>query len=554
MTRHADIEEPVLDLEVFGRSPYLPSSAGEWVTALAILAVIAFFGSRAAGWPVVGFMTFTAIASYLFDAVAYIPLAIALAAFLAWRYRGHTAHDRPGLRTLREAVIGTSVFVLYEIGRHLVEGSWETASANADAIMRFQDRLRLDQEYAVQQFLLRNDRFVDFINSAYSWAFLPLVAGTLFWLFIVDDPVYRRFRISLAISAALAVVIMAAFPVAPPRLMPENNIIGTHAMRGGSHSFVNEYAAVPSLHVGWVALSGLALFVGVRHWIRWVWLVFPVTLMGFIVMATGHHYLVDGVVGSLLGVVPFLALTYRTAVQRSPEGQLRFADTGLGQALVAVSRELDIWPRLRFTTYSLSILLAYMIVREIVDPGFTNYWGYMVAQIAISIVAVLVLSVKFRDEGGLSVVTHGIIVVTTYADTLGTAGHMYDRFVAYDKITHFLGTAAVASAAGDILLALRRRGTISWSPIKIMTVAVTIAIVAALGWEVYEYYGDRLFGTGRHAGAEDTIYDIISDSVGAIVAAAMLYWWHFVPHSQTSPLTYESIACFGKRDEDGRCL
>ena len=42
-----------------------------------------------------------------------------------------------------------------------------------------------------------------------------------------------------------------------------------------------------------------------------------------------------------------------------------------------------------------------------------------------------------------------------YADTLGTAGHMYDRYIAYDNITHFLGTAALASAAGDILLALR---------------------------------------------------------------------------------------------------
>jgi hypothetical protein len=193
-----------------------------------------------------------------------------------------------------------------------------------------------------------------------------------------------------------------------------------------------------------------------------------------------------------------------------------------------------------------------MIVRQFVDPGFTNYWGYMVAQIALSIVLILIVSVKFAPEGGLSTVTHGIIVVTTYADTLGTAGHMYDRFVAYDKVTHFLGTAALASAAGDVLLALRARGALDWRPVSIMTAAIAIAVLAAVGWEIYEYYGDRLFGTGRHAGAEDTIYDIISDAAGAFVAAAMLYWWHFFPEGRLAQPAHGSLLTDTRPDDDRR--
>ena len=51
--------------------------------------------------------------------------------------------------------------------------------------------------------------------------------------------------------------------------------------------------------------------------------------------------------------------------------------------------------------------------RHLAQKGLTNYWGYMVAQIALSIVAIMIVSVKFAPEGGLSAVTHGIIVVTT---------------------------------------------------------------------------------------------------------------------------------------------
>ncbi|CAN5737006.1 hypothetical protein BH20CHL4_BH20CHL4_02770 [soil metagenome] len=517
-----------------------------------VFVLIAVFGARASSRPAAVFMLFAAFAAYLFDSVIYIPMAIAVAGVSAWFYRGRTEHDRPGPRVLREATLCSAVFVLYEFGRHLVEGTWETARSNADALMAFQDRLHLSQEYAVQQFLLRNETFVGLINSSYSWFFLPIVAGALFWLFIVDDPVFRRFRTCLAISAALALVIMALFPVAPPRMLPGSDIIGTHAMRGGSHSFVNQFAAVPSLHVGWVALSGVALFAGVKHWIRWFWLIGPVFVMTFTVMATGHHYLVDGIVGSAIGVIPFLVLTYRSALEASPSRRIIFAETGFGHALNSAAREVADVPRLRFTTYTLGFLLTYMIVRQIVDHGFTNYWCYMVAQVAISIVVILIVSVKFAPEGGLSLVTHMIVVVTTYADTLGTAGHMYDRYAAYDKVTHFLGTAAVATAAGDILLALRRRGRITWGPLRVMSAAVVVAMGLALSWEVYEFYGDSLFGTGRHAGAEDTIYDIISDGAGAFVAAGLLFLWHFAPNDLGVPSRARPFAIDASRDDDRR--
>ncbi len=524
-------------MEIFGRSPYTPTSPLEWLLLIGVLGAVVTTATLAADWPAAVLMLFAAIASFLFDSALYIPLGIASAGAIALAFRGRTVHDRPGQRALREGLICSGVFTLYEMGRHATRGSAGDALRNSEAIIAFERHLRIDPEHAAQGLLLRHRELLHFVNSAYSWLFLPFVAGTLFWLYLTQDQLFRQYRTSLAISALVAVVIIALHPVAPPRLTPGSNLIGTHALVGGSHSFVNQFAAMPSLHVGWVALSGVALFVGVKSWVRWIWLVGPVSGMLFVVMSTGHHYLIDGIVGATISVGPLLAILW---VDRRLGGPYYFSFSVLEpRRLMAyantAAREIAEVPRLRFTVYSLGLLLTYLIVRQFVDPGFTHYWGYMVAQIALSIAVILILSVHYSAQGGFSLLTHGIIVVTTYADTLGTAGHMYDRYISYDKVTHFLGSAAVASAVGDVLIAKARKGSIDWSPRKMMIMAAGIAVGMGVLWEVYEYVGDRLLDTGRDGGMTDTTYDLISDSAGAIFAAALLYWWQFTSPETLAP-------------------
>jgi hypothetical protein len=297
-------------MEIFGRSPYIPASTFEWLVLIGVLGAIVTTATLASDWPAAVLMLFAGIASFLFDSAMYIPLGIALAGTTALLFRGNTAHARPGQRAVREGLICSGVFTLYEMGRHATRGGADDALRNSAAIIDFERHLRIDPEFAVQSLLLRHRELLHFVNSAYSWLFLPFVAGTLFWLYLTQDQLFRQYRTALAISALVAIVIIALHPVAPPRLTPGSNLIGTHALVGGSHSFVNQFAAVPSLHVGWVALSGVALFVGVKSWIRWFWLVGPASGMLFVVMSTGHHYLVDGIVGVTISVGPLLAIRW----------------------------------------------------------------------------------------------------------------------------------------------------------------------------------------------------------------------------------------------------
>ncbi len=273
--------------------------------------------------------------------------------------------------------------------------------------------------------------------------------------------------------------------------------------------------------------------------------------MALVVMATGRNYVVDWIVGIAIALGPFLAILW---VDRRLGGPYYFSLSLLPRGVSAaylnsIAREIADVPRLRASVYSFGFLLTYMVARQAVDPGFTRYWGYMVTQIALTILIIVVFSEHFADQGGFSVLTHAIVIVTTYADTIGTAAHMYDRFISYDKFTHFFGCAAVASAMGDLLINMSRKGTIDWSPSKLIAVAVGLAIGAGMVWEFYEFVGDHLLDTGRHNGRVDTTYDLISDTLGALVAAAFLYWWHFTTPAQVAQQRQPAVVTQGVEDD-----
>jgi len=83
----------------------------------------------------------------------------------------------------------------------------------------------------------------------------------------------------------------------------------------------------------------------------------------------------------------------------------------------------------------------------------------------------------------------------------------------------------LTAAGADIIFAVQRRRNVEVHPMRVLTWAIGIAVGLGAAWEFYEYFGDILFDTGRHAGAVDTSYDLISDSVGAILGAALLWRW-----------------------------
>ena len=67
-------------------------------------------------------------------------------------------------------------------------------------------------------------------------------------------------------------------------------------------SLVNQYAAVPSLHVGWNLLIGITIFTSTdRRWLKAIGVIIPI-LMAISVVVTANHFVIDGFLGAIVAL------------------------------------------------------------------------------------------------------------------------------------------------------------------------------------------------------------------------------------------------------------
>lgn len=215
---------------------------------------------------------------------------------------------------LREAAFIAAAALLYSVVRGMTDDRVEAAFANAEHVIAFERSLGIFIEADLQRAALEWSGTADIVNAIYI-SYWPLVFGTLAWLLIRHPETYPLYRNALLASGALSLAVFAAYPLAPPRFLPEYGFVDTIAKGSdGYRSFnasamVNEYAAMPSLHFGWVLLLATAV-VAVAHnrAVRAVAIAAPALMLVAIVL-TGNHYIVDGVVGGVV-VLGGLGIAY----------------------------------------------------------------------------------------------------------------------------------------------------------------------------------------------------------------------------------------------------
>jgi hypothetical protein len=131
---------------------------------------------------------------------------------------------------------------------------------------------------------------------------------------------YWRGYWAIVLASAIALAVYAAWPVAPPRLVPDlgiADVMRDHADYGwwgsaasaprGIGDATNQYAAMPSLHFGWSLWCGIQIWaLSGRAW-RLLAVAYP-ALQVLVVVATGNHFLLDVVGGAAVVVVAYLAV------------------------------------------------------------------------------------------------------------------------------------------------------------------------------------------------------------------------------------------------------
>jgi membrane-associated phospholipid phosphatase len=202
------------------------------------------------------------------------------------------------------AFVATAVAVYFAV-RSLTSGSASVAEDNAGLLVDLERALGVFVERDVQRIVLQVDGVVPVVNAIYIYGHWPVIAAVLGWLAWRRRDAFVVYRNALLISGLVGMVIVATFPVAPPRLM-DLGFLDTVTRHSEAYrvlqppSFTNQYAAMPSFHVGWDLLVGIALVrEGGRRWLRVAGTLLPL-LMLVSVVVTGNHYFVDAVVGDAI--------------------------------------------------------------------------------------------------------------------------------------------------------------------------------------------------------------------------------------------------------------
>lgn len=210
--------------------------------------------------------------------------------------------------------VGIGIFLFYT-ARGLIPTHAAAASERSRDLFELEQRLNIAKETVVQAWTLNYEVLVHYFNVIYIYGHFPIIVILLAILYFGHREGYRVLRNGLLLSALAGLVIWWLLPVAPPRLFSHYTFSDTLAVRpviGGDLQpdfFANRYAAVPSFHAGWALLMEVVIWRATKRIdIRMVTLL--LTLSMFVgVVATGNHYFLDVLIGSVIVVgALFLAL------------------------------------------------------------------------------------------------------------------------------------------------------------------------------------------------------------------------------------------------------
>ena len=226
---------------------------------------------------------------------------------VVWRVLARTPSNRVAdalIPAAREFSLIAGLYAVWRLARMLPVTHEAGALDRARAIDHFQHLLHLPTEIRVQHFVIVHDRLAEFVNAYYAIVHVPALIVFLIWAFVRHRDRYPHWRNGL-VAVTAGCLVIRFIRVAPPRFVEELDFVDLSAQFGlGVYGDVgtgvsDQFAAMPSIHVGWAAVVALGAFSLASGWWRWLVLMhLPFTV--FVVAATGHHWWLDGVVAVLL--------------------------------------------------------------------------------------------------------------------------------------------------------------------------------------------------------------------------------------------------------------
>ncbi|AKH82584.1 membrane protein [Streptomyces sp. CNQ-509] len=214
------------------------------------------------------------------------------------------------------------VYMAYSAGRLLARGDVTMAVDNGLALLDIEKTLHINFEDPLNRLFTAHAVLgvpADFIYASLHYVVTPVVLG---WVWLRHRVHYRRYRTWLLLSTVVALVGFILMPTCPPRLLdPAYGFVDTMAQYssygwwGGEASaprglggLTNQYAAMPSLHVGWALWCAVVLWRHAPHTpVRLLGVAYPLVTT-IVVMGTANHYFLDAVAGAAVMGLGWLLL------------------------------------------------------------------------------------------------------------------------------------------------------------------------------------------------------------------------------------------------------
>jgi hypothetical protein len=237
----------------------------------------------------------------------------------------------------REILLIGVLYGAYEFSRGIGHVNVGSALSNGSEILHLERVWHLAPEKVLNEALENATVLAVIASYFYSLMHYIVTPAVLVWMYRKHRDHYGSARTALAMSTALGLIGYLVLPTAPPRMLVGSGLRDTLAdtqMYGwwggegsvprGLGALTNQFAAMPSLHVGWAIWCGVLIAAyAERRWVRFLGVSYPIATT-LVVMATGNHYLLDAIAGGITmaaGALLGAALTRRSAVDLVTAGK-----------------------------------------------------------------------------------------------------------------------------------------------------------------------------------------------------------------------------------------
>ncbi|MFE3201187.1 phosphatase PAP2 family protein [Embleya sp. NPDC059237] len=202
------------------------------------------------------------------------------------------------------ALVALSYWV-YSLIRNAVPEREHLAVDRAWQLLDVEKALHIDIEHSVNHAVNGITWLIVPMNYYYATLHFVVTIGVLVWLFHKHPGRYRAVRTVLFLTTGLALFGYFFYALAPPRLLPGADYIDTVLVHhtwgsmasGDMKNVSNQYAAMPSMHIGWSTWCALAIVMFARPlWAKVLGVLYPIATL-FVIVATGNHFVLDAVGG-----------------------------------------------------------------------------------------------------------------------------------------------------------------------------------------------------------------------------------------------------------------